>query len=132
MRSVFRFKGGEFRPNVGLNADMRTEHALDDELRHRAELAALGAKEIAVRVAFDTGAYFGSIHPALGKNQRGLTVGRVTATDFKAHWIEKGHRIVTRDGRQAGFVKGKNVLARGGRRAGLRVRTRRSGRTPPT
>jgi hypothetical protein len=125
MRSVFKVPNGEFHPNLKLNEDMRRDHQFDQELDHLANLAALGAKEIALRVAFDRGDYFSSIHAGLGNNRRGLVVGRVSATDFKAHWIERGHRIVTRDGRVVGQAKPKNVLARGARRAGLRVRSRR-------
>lgn len=143
MRSVFRIPGGEFHPNVQLGRDIRQQGTMDEELRQLAELAALGAKEIAVRVAFDQGDYFQSIHGGLGTNRNGLTVGRVSADDFKAHWIESGYRTIrgqgvksgdrgrrTRirnleSGADLGFVKGKNVLRRGARRAGLRVRGRR-------
>jgi len=124
MRSVFRLPGGEFHPNVQLNRDLRQQHVLDDELRRLAELSALGAKEIAVRVAFDEGDYFRSIHGGLGVNRKGLTVGRVSADDWKAHLIEAGW--TTQSGTH---VKGKNVLRRGARRAGLRVRGRRRAAT---
>lgn len=121
MRSVFRLPGGgEFHPNLQLNRDLRQQHVLDDELRSLAELASLGAREIAVREAFDTGDYYGSIHGGLGTNRKGLTVGRVSADDHKAHWVEFGWR--TTSGRQ---VPGKNVLRRGARRAGLSVRARK-------
>ena len=124
MRSVFRLPGGEFHPNVQLNRDLRQQHVLDDELRRLAELSALGAKEIAVRVAFDEGDYFRSIHGGLGVNRKGLTVGRVSADDVKADWIERGY--TQHPGRR---IPGKNVLRRGARRAGLRVRGRRRAAT---
>jgi hypothetical protein len=121
MRSVFRLKGGgEFHPNVQLNRDLRQQGVLDDELRRLAELSALGAREIAVRVAFDQGDYFRSIHAGLGRNRNGLTVGRVSADDFKADWIERGY--THESGKR---IPGRNVLRRGARRAGLRVRGRR-------
>jgi hypothetical protein len=129
MRSVFRFPGGEFHPNVQLGRDIRQQGIMDDELRRLADLVTLGAKEIAVRSAFDEGDYYRSIHGGLGRNRKGLVVGRTSADDFKADWIERGHRIVTRDGRMVGTVKGKNVLARAARRAGLRVRGRRRAST---
>lgn len=150
MQSVFRFPGGEFRPNFQLNRDLRQQHVLDDELRRLAELAALGAREIAVRVAFDTGDYFGSIRGRLDRGRTGLSVGRVVADDFKANWIEYGYRTIrgqgsrggdrgrrTRirnlgEGAELGRVPGRKVLAKGARRAGLRVRPRRSGRAMPT
>ena len=92
----------------------------DDELRRLTADAVLGAKEIAVRVAYDQGDYYQSIHAELGHNRRGLRVGRVVADDYKAHWMERGW--TTRSG---GQVKGRRVLARGGRKAGLRVRAPR-------
>lgn len=104
-------------PNYSLGAELRRTATYDDALRRLTADAALGAKEIAVRVAFDTGAYFSSIHGELGRNRRGLRVGLVVADDHKAHWVERGW--TTRSGT---VVKGKNVLRRGGRRAGLRVR----------
>jgi hypothetical protein len=107
-------------PNYKLGAELRRTGVFDDELRRLADEAALGAKEIAVKVAFDTGAYYSSIHAELGRNRRGLRVGLVVADDFKANWIEKGW--TTRSGT---VVKGKNILRRGGRRAGLRVRAPR-------
>ena len=120
MRSVMRFPGGEFHPNVQLNRDLRRQHELDQELAQLAELAALGAREVAVRVAYDQGDYFSSIHGGLGANRNGLVVGRVSADDYKAHWVERGW--TTRSGT---VVKGRNVLRRGARRAGLRVRAGR-------
>lgn len=107
-------------PNYKLGAELRRTGVFDDELRRLTADAALGAKEVAVKVAFDTGAYFSSIHGELGKNRKGLRVGLVVASDHKAHWIERGW--VTRSGTP---VKGRNVLRRGGRRAGLRVRAPR-------
>jgi hypothetical protein len=125
MRSVYRFQGGEFHPNFKLSRDLREQHTLDGELERLARLATLGAREIAFRVAFDRGDYFGSIRGGLGRNRRGLTVGRVSADDFKADWIERGHRIVARNSQMVGMAKPKNVLRRGIRRAGLPIRARR-------
>lgn len=148
MRSVYKFPGGEFHPNFQLNRDLRQQHVLDGELKRLADLAALGAREVAVRVAFDQGDYFGSIRGQLATNRRGLPVGRVVADDFKANWIEYGYRTIRGQGTggrgsrtrirnlsgdaDLGFVKGRKVLAKGARRAGLPVRARRSGRTMPT
>ena len=92
----------------------------DDELRRLTADAALGGREVAVRVAFDTGAYYGSIHGDLGRNRKGLRVGLVQADDYKANWIERGWTT-----RYGAVVKGRNVLRRGARRAGLRVRAPR-------
>ena len=107
-------------PNWQLGADLRRTAVFDDELRRLTSEAALGAREVAVRVAFDTGAYYASIHGELGKNRRGLRVGLVVADDWKAHLVEAGW--TTQSGTR---VKGKNVLRRGARRAGLRVRAPR-------
>ena len=107
-------------PNYKLGPELRRTRMFDDELRRLTADAALGAKEIAVKVAYDTGAYFNSIRGELGHNRKGLRVGLVVADDYKAHWVERGW--VTRSG---AVVKGKNVLRRGGRRAGLRVRAPR-------
>jgi hypothetical protein len=107
-------------PNYKLGAELRRTAIYDAELRRLTSLGALGAKELAVRQAFDTGAYYGSIHGELGRNRKGLRVGLVVADDHKAHWVERGW--VTRSGT---VVKGKNILRRGGRRAGLRVRAPR-------
>ena len=109
-------------PNYQLGEQLRRTAVYDEELRRLAADAALGAREIAVRVAFDQGNYYQSIHADLGYNRRGLRVGRVVADDYKAHWMERGW--TTRSGR---VVKGKRVLARGGRKAGLRVRAPRKG-----
>lgn len=143
MRSVFRFAGGEFHPNFKLNADLRRQQVLDPELKRLADLAALGAREVAVRVAFDRGDYFGSIRGTLATNRAGLPVGRVVADDFKANWIEYGYRTIRGQGSRSGalgrrtrirnlsggaelgFVRGRKPLARGARKAGLRVRPRR-------
>jgi hypothetical protein len=107
-------------PNYKLGPELRRTGVFDDELRRLTDDAALGAKEIAVKQAFDTGDYFASIHGELGHNRKGLRVGLVVADDYKAHWVERGW--VTRSGT---IVKGKNILRRGGRRAGLRVRAPR-------
>jgi hypothetical protein len=125
VRSVIRFKGGEFHPNFKLGDDLRRQHQVDPHLARLANEAALGAREVALRVAFDQGDYFGSISGGLDTNRRGLAVGRVVATDFKALWIERGHRIIARDGTEVGRARPKNVLARGARRAGLRFRRAR-------
>jgi hypothetical protein len=109
-------------PNYKLGAELRRTAVYDAELRRLTSLGALGAKELAVRQAFATGAYFSSIHGELGRNRKGLRVGLVVADDYKAHWVERGW--VTRSGT---VVKGKNILRRAGRRAGLRVRAPRKG-----
>jgi hypothetical protein len=107
-------------PNYKLGAELRRTAVFDDELRRLTADAALGAKELAVKQAFDSGDYFSSIHGELGNNRKGLRVGLVVADDYKAHWVERGW--ITRSGT---IVKGKKILARGGRRAGLRVRAPR-------
>jgi hypothetical protein len=112
-------------PNYKLGPELRRAGVFDDELQRLAADAALGAKELAVKQAFDTGAYFSSIRGELGHNRKGLRVGLVVAGDFKAHWIERGFQH-TSHGQPTGVtVKGRNILRRGGRRAGLRVRAPR-------
>ena len=93
-------------PNYKLGEELRRTSVYDDELRRLTADAALGAREIAVRVAYDQGDYYQSIHGDLGDNRRGLRVGRVVADDYKAHWIERDHHD-----RAGGVVKGKRVLA---------------------
>ncbi len=112
-------------PNWKLGEDLRRTAVYDDDLRRLADLAALGAREFAVKEYFgvdshtgDIGAYYRSIHAELGRNRRGLRVGLVVADDFKAHWAENPPR------QEKGKRRGK-ILARGARKAGLRVRRKR-------
>lgn len=127
MRSTFTFTGGEFHPNVHLGRELRREHTLDPALDNLASLAALGAREVAFRSAYVTGDYFRSIRGGLGVGVRsGLPLGRVSAMDYKAHWVEFGHRKVTRTGRVIGVVRGERILRRGATRAGLRTRKSRA------
>jgi hypothetical protein len=114
-------------PNYKLGAELRRTGVFDDELRRLTSEAALGAKELAVRQAFNTGDYFSSIHGELGHNRKGLRVGLVVADDYKAHWIERGWRHHSHGQPTGVIIRGKNILRRGGRRAGLRVRAPRKG-----
>jgi hypothetical protein len=125
-RGVIRRGNLTLYPNYQLGAELRRTAIYDAELRQLASMAALGAKEIAVKSFFGVdshtgavGAYYDSIHAELGRNRRGLRVGLVVADDWKAHWAEKGW---TANGTP---VKAKNILRRGGRKAGLRVRAPR-------
>lgn len=47
------------------------------------------------------------------KGSRGETVTRVYNSAPHANLIEDGHRLVTKDGREVGYVKGKKVLDKG-------------------
>jgi hypothetical protein len=47
------------------------------------------------------------------KGENGEIVVRVINSSPHAHLIEHGHRMVTQDGREVGFVKGKKVLEKG-------------------
>jgi len=134
MRGVLRRGQVTLAPNWNLGHDVRAAGIFDAEIRILGERAALGAKEVAVKEAFETGAYFSSIHFEIATGKRGEQIGRVVADDFKAGWIERGHRTVRGQGTgrkrlrnlqgtpSTGFVKGRNILRRGARRAGLRVR----------
>jgi len=136
-RGLIRGKGFIFEPNYQLGHDLRRSGVLDSALNQFAAEVALTAKELAVREAFDTGDYMGSIHGGLGKGRTGYVVGRVSADDFKANWIEYGHRTVHGGGTgrtrirnlqgetSFGMVKGRHILRRAARRSGLRVRNRR-------
>ncbi len=42
--------------------------------------------------------------------QNGAISNRIYSTDPKAHLLEKGHRMVTHDGKEVGFVKGYDVF----------------------
>jgi hypothetical protein len=112
-------------PNYRLGAELRRSGVLDAELKRLADLAALGAREIAVKEYFgrdshtgQIGAYYGSIHGQLGYSRKGLRVGLVVADDWKAHWAERPPR------QEQGRRRGK-ILTRGARRGGLRVRAPR-------
>ena len=136
-RGLIRGKGFIFEPNYNLGHDLRRSGVLDPALLGFAAEITLTAKELAVREAFDTGDYMGSIHGGLGKGRTGFVVGRVSADDFKANWIEYGHRTVHGAGTgrtrirnlqgetSFGMVKGRHILRRAARRSGLRVRNRR-------
>jgi hypothetical protein len=136
-RGLIRGKGFVFEPNYDLGHDLRRSGVLDHALNQLAGEIALTAKEIAVREAFDTGDYMDSIHGRLATGRTGYVVGHVQADDFKANWIEYGHRTIhgAGTGRRRirnltgetnfGMVKGRHVLRRAARRSGLRVRNRR-------
>lgn len=47
------------------------------------------------------------------KGERGETVVRVINSSPHAHLIEDGHRLVTKDGEEIGFVQGKKILEKG-------------------
>lgn len=144
MPRSFRRGNVELQPNWQLGRDVRRSGVLDPEVRRLAELAVLGAKEIAVKEAFDTGDYFASIHVEFAVDKHGGHIAQAVADDFKAGWIERGHKTVqgTGTGRQRirqltgeptlGFVKGRNILRRGARRAGLRTRAPRRRSNPTT
>jgi hypothetical protein len=119
-RSVIRRGNLTLYPNYKLGEQLRRSQIYDAELRRLADLGRLGAQEIAVKSAFDTGAYYNSIRAEVGRNRRGLAEGRVVAEDFKSHWLERGW--TTRSGR---VVPGRNILRRGARRSGLKVRAPR-------
>jgi hypothetical protein len=119
-RGLIRAKDIIFAPNWQLGEELRRSGVLDAALLAITSEIALTAREIAVKEAFDTGEYLGSIHGGLARSKRGLPLGRVQADDFKGGWIEKGHRTPG-----GGFVKGRNILRRAGRRSGLRVRAPR-------
>lgn len=58
-----------------------------------------------------TGAYQKSIKRGAVWQKRGGTSVNVYSDDNKAHLIEKGHRIVTKDGKEVGFKKGEYVFS---------------------
>lgn len=114
-------------PNYKLGEEIRRSGALDADLKRLADLAVLGARELAVKEFYGVdsrtgaiGSYYSSIRGQLGYNRKGLRVGLVVSDDWKAVLAEKGW--TTRSGQP---VKGRKILARGGRRAGLRVRAPR-------
>jgi hypothetical protein len=119
-------------PNWKLGADIRRTHNFDPTLAPYIAEIELVARELAVRDAFGAGDYFGSIHGEITTTVKGQHVGLVAADDFKANWLERGHRIVTHDGRMVGTVKGKRILRRAARRAGLRYRPPRKRAEPST
>lgn len=62
------------------------------------------------KVKKDTGNYFKSIKRGKVYNYDGSLAIRCYSSDPKAHLIEKGHRQVTKDGREVGWVDGKHVF----------------------
>lgn len=66
------------------------------------------------KVKKDTGLYFKRFKRGKAfKDDEGKYVIRVYNSAPHAHLIEHGHRQVTKDGREVGFVPGKHVVAEG-------------------
>lgn len=127
--------------NVRVNPDLEAEvtghtlgtHAsthgpMERVLGDRADQVAHHARVIARREFYRTGAYTRSIHAETGMNQQGELVGRVVATDWKAHWAEFGtrrmraHHILARAAQQVGFrVLAAQTLAVAGGAVGRRA-----------
>jgi hypothetical protein len=120
MPRVFRQGGLTLYPNWNLGRDLGRSHVFDGILDRLAHAAAEASQAIASREFHDTGDYLRSIEAGVGPNRRGRVVGRIIASDWKAHFAERGW--TTRSGT---VVKGRNILRRGGRQAGLRVRAPR-------
>jgi hypothetical protein len=76
-----------FRANPGFESEIIRDSSMVEALLPLAEQAAAAARGLApVRL----GHYKRSIEGVAGQRDDGIYVGRVLATDFKAHWVEKG------------------------------------------
>ncbi len=101
------------RINPRLEAEVTghlAEHGpLSRVLGEEAERIARRARQIARGEFYATGAYTRSIQADSGLDEHGQLVGRVYATDWKAHWAEFGtsrmraHHILARAAQQVGF-----------------------------
>ena len=67
-------------------------------------------KKEAKRVKVRTGNYKKSIKRGKVYEYDGAQAVRVYSTAPHAHLIEEGHRMVTHDGREVGFVRGRHVF----------------------
>lgn len=67
-------------------------------------------KNNAKKVKKKTGNYHKSIKRGKVYNYNGSLSIRCYSSDPKAHLIEKGHRIITKDGREVGFKDGEHVF----------------------
>lgn len=76
-----------FVPNRGFAKDYETSDEGEPMLADLAERAAGQARNDAPE---RTGNYRASIEGITGFDEAGIMVGRVVASDFKAHWIEAG------------------------------------------
>lgn len=72
-------------------------------------------KKDARSVKNKTGKYRKSIKRGKVYDYRGAQAIRVYSNASHAHLIENGHRMVTRDGREVGFVPGKHVFEKAGK-----------------
>ncbi len=92
-----------------LGARVATHGPMERVLGESAEAIARRARAIARAEFYRTGAYMRSIGAETGMNEHGELVGRVVATDFKAHWAEVGtrrmpaHHILAHAAQQVGF-----------------------------
>ncbi|HEV8653107.1 MAG TPA: hypothetical protein VG276_27875 [Actinomycetes bacterium] len=103
------------RVNRNLEAEL-TGHLgeggpLERALGDFADEIAIEGQWIARREFYRTGAYMDSIEAESGMNEHGELVGRVYATDFKAHWAEFGTQ----------HMAARHILARAAQRVGFRV-----------
>ncbi|SRR6266496_326496 len=107
------------RINPNLEAEVTghlAEHGpLSTVLGEQAELIAWRAKMIARAEFYRTGAYTRSIKAEHGLDEQGQLVGRVVATDWKAHWAEFGW------GPRTGGTRARHVLARAAQQVGYTV-----------
>jgi hypothetical protein len=90
----------------------------DPELEAVADDAATFAFRLARTVAWRSGDYGRSISATVTYDDQGFRVGRMGASDWKTHWVERGW--TQRGGRRH---PGKHVLERGWHRTGLPLDT---------
>ena len=99
-----------FQVNPALGAQLASSAQVMAILAAAAQRGAEEAKQIALREAYDTGAYHDGIVGGAGM-EGGRAQGRITSTDWKGHFVERGGL----------HTPPKNILSRGAQAAGLRI-----------
>lgn len=79
------------------------------------KLRKITAKKARKKVKKDTGRYFKSIKRGKVYDYEDSLAIRAYSTDNKAHLLEKGHREVTHDGEEVGWVDGFHIFEESGK-----------------
>ena len=96
-------------------AEKNTPKVTKSFLRKEGSKLLRQTKKDARSVKDKTGKYRKSIKRGKVYDYQGSQAIRVYSNAPHAHLIENGHRMVTRDGREVGFVPGKHVFEKAGK-----------------
>ena len=96
-------------------AEKNTPKVTKSFLRKEGSKLLRQTKKDASSVKNKTGKYRKSIKRGKVYDYQGSQAIRVYSNAPHAHLIENGHRMVTRDGREVGFVPGKHVFEKAGK-----------------